>query len=350
MITSRTGKEEFTDDEWMGKKGLTLFELSNEDICKVGRGLLRSLYVGISQKGIGSIFMLAYQLKAPGGDPNRRVFDEVFSERMISDEDVLLDNLEETPMQSLNVNPTLFEDANMVSCAQAYAFVAASLLRLFTKPPENYAKAWNHIKSKFSTFYSLPFPLYAGVPHMEVLRTIHQRFSVSELFKRTLYRILYVSNSDQSNQSIKSFLYDTHLAHTGMHILPLFTKLLLVFNIDAGTLLTYLKYKEFERQLTAITKVLRLMANEDRKHTRQMWRYGRIFDQTFFPALQTRQCPKLAYILAYTYQQERPEGNERILEIKQLEDISEPDKKRCALVGEALRKMIRISLPGLHQN
>lgn len=73
-----------------------------------------------------------------------------------------------------------------------------------------------------------------------------------------------------------------------------------------------------------------------------MWRYGRLFDETFMADLQTRTCPKLVYMLASALKMEAPETHGGILGIAQLSDVSEENKKKCtAAAAELLRRINR---------
>ena len=152
-----------------------------------------------------------------------------------------------------------------------------------------------------------------------------------------------MSNSKPSNDSLKGFLYDNHLSHNGMHIVSIFCRLRDALNCNPDILLKAIRTPQFDRQIQALVKILGYMNEEVGQHERQMWKYGRIFDEKFMSVLQTKACPKLVMMLAVALQQERPEGAENILKIKQLEDVSEENKKKCITAAEFLRKMIKSS-------
>lgn len=332
-------KDDFLDNEWADRPAVRLTTLTDQQVCQLGRFLLHSLQTRISKQGVAVIFVLAFHLRAPGVGSTERMFEATDphskpSDREYSDfEDVLVPTRE-----SIQAS----ERGDVVENAKAYSFLAASMLRLFTRSSENYCPAWNHIVNGFKTFYVRHCPVTKIVPKAEVIQAIHVHFAC-DIFKATLYRLLYMSNSKPSNDSLKGFLYDNHLSHNGMHIVSIFCRLRDALNCNPDILLKAIRAPQFDRQIQALVKILGYMNEEVGQHERQMWKYGRIFDEKFMSVLKTKACPKLVMMLAAALQQERPEGAENILKIKQLEDVSEENKKKCIMVAEALRKMIKSS-------
>ena len=139
-------------------------------------------------------------------------------------------------------------------------------------------------------FYFLPFTI---VPKVEVIQPIHVHFAFDKVFQATLYRLLYMSNSKPSNDSLKGFLYDNHLSHNGMHIVPIFCRHRDALNCNPDILLKAIRTPQFDRQIQALVKILGYMNEEVGQHERQMWKYGRFFDEKFMSVLQTKACPKL---------------------------------------------------------
>ena len=333
-------KDDFLDNEWADRPAVRLTTLTDQQVCQLGRFLLHSLQTSISKQGVAVIFVLAFHLRAPGVGSTERMFEATDphskpSDREYSDfEDVLVPTRE-----SIQAS----ERGDVVENAKAYSFLATSMLRLFTRSSENYCPAWNHIVNGFKTFYVRHCPVTKIVPKAEVIQAIHVHFAYDKVFKATLYRLLYMSNSKPCNDSLKGFLYDNHLSHNGMHIVSIFCRLRDALNCNPDILLKAIRTPQFDRQIQALVKILGYMNEKVGQHERQMWKYGRIFDEKFMSVLQTKACPKLVMMLAVALQQERPEGAENILKIKQLEDVSEENKKKCITAAEFLRKMIKSS-------
>ncbi|KAK1310238.1 hypothetical protein QJS10_CPA08g01463 [Acorus calamus] len=109
---------------------------------------------------------------------------------------------------------------------------------------------------------------------VEVIGTISHQFSLGDVYKTTLYRFLYMSNTGETATSLKRFLYDIHLSNTGMHILPIFCRVVQALYVSMALLLTLLDSREYKRQVDAMMTVLRYMQDKTGTHSKQMWKYG----------------------------------------------------------------------------
>lgn len=219
--------------------------------------------------------------------------------------------------------------------ARGYAYLAASMLRMFTKPVENYVKSWMHITEGYKKFYSAPMPITGVVPLLGVLKQIHIHFSVSDLMKNTLYRFLYNANRDGEISNVQKDLYDTHLSHMGMHIMPIAYKICVTMGIAPDNLFKVTYTKRFSQQLEGMVAAFKLMASTGNNHKRMMWKYGRIFDDNFLRSIQTRTCPKFCFLLACVLQGVSGSSHSRILEIKQFEEVG-PEYRRKLQDGSKL--------------
>ncbi|KAE8008952.1 hypothetical protein FH972_005410 [Carpinus fangiana] len=261
--------------EWM--------DLPNEDACKLGRSVMPRLNSGISRRSIASLFILAAQLRAPGMGNTPVVFDLndcptfAISDRQYSDyEDDAIIELGETTAVTEKIGKTR-------DIAKAYAFLAASILRLFSTSPENYILAWNHIVRGFETFYNPRCPISDVNPKLQVIKAIHKQI-LDDTFRDTLCRILWMLNSDSDQLSLKRFLYDIHLSHTGKRILPIFVRLCTALNCSTAVMMFALRTPEYDRQLGALKKVLSYTNDNGERRKRKLRKYGRIFDQSFMSA------------------------------------------------------------------
>ncbi|GJV11913.1 E-beta-farnesene synthase [Tanacetum coccineum] len=86
--------------------------------------------------------------------------------------------------------------------AAVYSYIAASLLRLFTKPASNYVSSWSSILKSFSKFYDEPMNVALPTPIELALKTIESRLAFDKAERVTLYRFLYVSNLDESHKEL----------------------------------------------------------------------------------------------------------------------------------------------------
>ncbi|XP_027919926.1 uncharacterized protein LOC114178299 [Vigna unguiculata] len=205
------------------------------------------------------------------------------------------------------------ESGSVYENARAYSYMACSLLKLFTRSVQNYSNSLNHT-----------------------------RFSTSEFFKFTLYRFLYNANTSERVSPVQSFLYDKHLAYTGMHSVPFAFTICETFRCTPFRLLSTVYATRFEQEIEALHCIFDMVDRADDKYKRQMWKYARIFGTSFFSALQTKKCPKFAFILASILKRENPAANSHILEIKQFEEIPVEGRQKiedgCKVLVQVLRK------------
>lgn len=336
---------DFPDDSsWLHEPGYKLPRFGTAELAALGRSVIPMLYSGFSEKAIGILFVLAYNLRRPTKGAVEYVFqDHELGLGSLEDMNVfdLSDNLLIRVREPFYVAATTDLDRE----AMYYSFIAASIFRMFTKPPENYLRAFGHICNMFPKFYGVSCPVRLPIPHIDALKCLRANFSIKPRWKVTLYRILYLSGGGEENEEIlsemKKFLYDEHLAYTGLHVVRIFMKLCQALNCSTELLLVIFNAREYERQINAMTKMIGIITSPLEKHKRKMWRYGRLFDDAFMSPLRTRTCPALTYTLASALKKVANESNEGILNIVQLEDVSEEKRRELDVLAEAIIKMVQ---------
>lgn len=283
-----TSNNDFADDSLIGRQALTLRAKTSAGINIMGRDLISSLTCGVSEKLIGYIFVLAFQLKRPGAQGTGRLFP--IEDELAIAADHAVDTLDDSVVDILGARTYPVERGSTEEIARGYAYLAASMLRMFTWPAQNYVKSWVHITEGYMKFYSAPMPISVVVPSLGVLQQIHSHFSHSDLMKNTLYRFLYNANRDGEISSVQKYLYDTHLAHTGMHIFPIAYKICVAMGISPDDLLKVVYTNRFSPQIEGLRAAFKLMQSTGNNYKRMMWKYGRIFDEKVFASLQTKSC------------------------------------------------------------
>ncbi|DAZ90625.1 TPA_asm: nucleocapsid protein [Aconitum virus 1] len=326
---------EFEDSKFLTEKSLVLEEMKDEEIVILGREVIPMLSFGFSQWGVGAIFRLAFQLRDP---TNARVFS-VDDASGLEDED----GADLSPiLMSSSPHPGKLPGITVPADeAKAYSYIAASTLRLFTKSEENYVKSWTHTLGGYQRFYGQKFPVPLALPSQEAIKTLSHYFSHEPMFKMTLYRLLYSGGGAARAPGLRNFLYEIHLVNTGIHIVSIFVRLCSILNCTPGLLLTAMNAHEFSRQITTMVSMITLITRSDEDHKRKMWRFGRIFDDTFMSPLQTKACPLLAYTLASALKGESAQSSRDILNIAQFSEISPEKRRLCAASGEMIVKIIR---------
>ncbi|PNX71207.1 hypothetical protein L195_g027079 [Trifolium pratense] len=344
---------DFPDDSWLHEPGYQLPRIGTAELATLGRYVIPMLSSGLSEKAIGILFVLAYNLRRPTKGSVEYVF---------SDHELGLGSLEDMNVSDLSDNLLIrvrepfyvAATTDLDREAMYYSFIAASTFRLFTKSPENYLRAFTHICNMFPKFYGVSCPVRLPTPHIDALKILKANFSIHPICKVTLYRVLYLSGGGEENEEIlsemKRFLYDEHLAYTGLHAVRIFMKLCQALNCNTELLLAILNIREYERQINAMIKMVGIITSPLEKHKRKMWRYGRLFDDAFMSPLRTRTCPALTYTLASALKKVSSQSNERILDIVQLGDVSEEKRRSLDVVAENIIRTVRCNAKGSQNN
>nr|WIW80035.1 N protein [Beet oak leaf virus]WLJ21675.1 N protein [Beet oak leaf virus] len=330
-------KTSFRDDELLGQAAIALKRLSDQDIARLGRTVIPMLRSGFSQRGTATLFLLAYQLRDPYDDSF--VFPELTG--LDHADDIQFDEMPETIMSTGTPHEALGATDDVKAEATIYAYIAASTLRLFTKSEDNYVKAFNHILTGYQRFYASTPKAVLPSPNIDALKTLSHYFTRGAIFKNTLFRFLYLGSGDKRAAGLKKFLYEIHLANTGIHIVSIFIRLTNVLSCKPALLLSAINSPEYERQVSTLMEMLHLITNKQPEHQRRMWRFGRLFDDAFMSHLQTKSCPSLTYVLASALKSEAAKSNQDILNIKQLEDVSPENRVLYDAIGKMIVKMIR---------
>lgn len=323
-------KYDFVDREWIGKSGIMLERFTDEKIAALGRVVMPMVSSGFTGEGAAAIFVLAYHLKAPGSRFRAFIFNsdeslQVTTDQRYSDHS---DKIKATSVIAATGDPT--------TEAAVYSYVAATLFRLFTKPASYYVKTWSHVLNGFSNSYGEPMKVILPVPTEAAVQGLKWWF-LREREKVTLYRFLYMSNSDERYKGFKAFLYDSVLKNTGLHIISLMEQLSDVLNCPLGSIMITMVHRNMQVLVKSLLHVLKILTENDENHKRNMWRYGRIFDEAFLADLQTKSCVEVVYILAEALRSESPEKHSGIMKITQFADINKNDKREY---GESAQRLL----------
>lgn len=334
-------KEDFKDSERLEDPALIITRMDDENVAKMGRAVIPMLASGFSSQGVGGIFILAYHLRDPR-NPDGYVLNGY--EELYAIKDVTLDDMSNKVLVKVQEHQPLLGIGDIQAEAQAYSFIAASTIRMFTKSVDNFVKAFNHITLGYERFYGSRFPLTIQSPTVEALRSLAHYFNQGRAMRGTLYRLLYLGGSSDIAVGMRMFLYEIHIANTGLHIVSIFVRLCKILNCPTGILMTAINTKKYERQVRSLCRMMKLIMSDDEDHKRRMWRFGRLFSDTFMTPIQTKSCPTLVYILAYALKSEAAKTNQDILNIVQLEDVSPEKRILCEAEATKMLKVIKAAM------
>jgi hypothetical protein len=218
---------------------------------------------------------------------------------------------------------------------QAVAYIAGSALRLITKPPENYMKAFDHISRSYRNFYREEFPIEMTLD-AACVRGTHDLLQ-QEILKNSVIPFLFHFDELEGNDKrMCKMLYEQHLSYAGIHAYPLFITAAETLELDADVLMALLNHRTTSDGLEVIQHILDQYecphekhgsnAERQEKHLHRTWKYARLFDESVFAELQTKNSAFLVTVLAYLNRILGTSRAENVLRIKQIEHIVQNDR------------------------
>lgn len=345
-------RKEF-NDEWDDSKlasyeRIEMFKLSasSPNSRAMCLSALDCFYKNVSPYNVGLVVVLAWNLVSPDG--GRQVFevDELsgMTSKLIDVSTLDADVRTQCAITSNYVFPQNFD-----VLLKATAYLAASALRLITKPSENYSRSWSRILEDYQKIYETQFPIRGFRPNDECLYCMklllhHEAVNV---IGNSIGCFLYSFESLKAeDKGICRTLFEQHLSCTGMHAYPLFVSARDKLNMSSEELIALLKHRMTNDALETIVAILDNHESPQdletkRARARKTWRYARLFSDAAFSRLQTKNCTKLVSILAHLNKLLGTEGTGDLLKIKQIANMSEIANQYNAEVASriyALRK------------
>ncbi|CAH9068096.1 unnamed protein product [Cuscuta europaea] len=255
---------------------------------------------GFNTEGVIGLLLLAYNLRVPRTNGEEFVVEEL--DPRISAIDVDGETVISVQYSGAETEICCRESGNPINDAIFYCYLAASMLRLFTRSLENYIGAWTNSIARFSGFYGFTPPVHdapIGSDSAGYFWIAFCFFFPVNRMRMTQYKILYSTGPNPKCDGLTRFLYEIHLAYTGLHAVGIFAQLCVVsLDVESELMLQVLSTREFSRQIGALSEFVKMMTNGENGYNRKMWKYGRIFNANFMSTLQTKSCTKFVYILA----------------------------------------------------
>lgn len=224
---------------------------------------------GFSKQGCAAIFVLAYHLKAPRAELKEEyVFKGAETLNFVADR--LYSKMPDRVIFVLGPREPIVATENVEKEAAVYAYIAAFMIRIFRKSHQNYVKAWNHIIDGYAKFYCKPTEIRLPVPTEAAINGLANWFSIDAKAKVTLYRLLHMSNANDHHLGLKRFLYDIHLANTGMHILNIIVQLCKILNCTLGVILAAINCGQNARQVDCLVRLLGILKSTSEENV-EVW-------------------------------------------------------------------------------
>ncbi|DAZ90714.1 TPA_asm: nucleocapsid protein [Erysimum virus 1] len=337
-------EHEFNDLQPGPRKMLNLYELTDEEVITLGTRTLVAFKNQITERDVYALFLLTYNLKNKEG---MRLFSDIPIELQNIEDQPELETIPSRRIKTIT-DLTVFrikdyadEVNDSLILRNAFCFVAATFMRLFTKSAVNFTLISNHVMRTFESLYSADFPFEFHHPRMDAITAIKAYMESSELARNTLYGILYSAEEEGTGSNIKDYLFRIHLRFTGMHAYVLFCRLMETLKLSSKTLAACLHTSKFTTELRAISDLLeKFLKSEDADKRLQMWKYGRLFNPKFFTVIQTKQCQFFVLILATLLHMVAPEQNAQIFLIASLGQMGEVQKTVARAFATRAYKMV----------
>lgn len=277
---------------------------TDQAVAILGDSVFQSIKGKVTAKAICNLMLLAFQLKDNAGN---HVFGRI-SDALIGDTRSFKDESEDVLFTAdagsrLRINVAENDPRLAFKIATGYSYLAASYMRLSTKSPENYVNIRDHLEERFSNFYSFPLPIDNFHPDLQVVKAIRTTFDTNQVLKNTFYNFLYAGENCSYGEQVKEFLYRMHVAHTGMHPYTMFLRCMAAHKVSNKTLRKVLNNPAFEKELAGIATLFNTVhASQDKPGKKlQMWKFARVFDNSFYHDLQTKNCVLFTAVLACIY-------------------------------------------------
>ncbi|DAZ90708.1 TPA_asm: nucleocapsid protein [Didymochlaena virus 1] len=332
IAAAGVSKMDWTDNKLRNLGGLELVDIPVDDIATKALPLMSALVEGVSEQHVGQMLQVAWSLRGPSGD--ERSFDD--SRKLFQGSRFKKsDSLPNTVMVPTGLTADIKVSNDATMNGKAVAYICCSLLRMFTKSPENYAKAWDHITNSFYKFYQVNFPLTNFKPNPSVLSQISMMLQTKMVFKSTLAGFLYSFYNVGNDKGLCRMLFEQHVACTGMHSYSLFIRACAASHLDPSELMSLIDHRYTRNALEAIFQILSdFEDNPSPERELRTWKYARLYDETNFAVLQTRNCKELTCVLAYLCENFGIQGNGNILSIAQLSNLPDHPKEMFKKVAD----------------
>ncbi|DAZ90850.1 TPA_asm: nucleocapsid protein [Torreya virus 1] len=319
VTTRGAEKVNWVDDNLKKRQGIKLTEMTASEIAAVGENLLTKICTSPTEMSVGMIIKMAWNLTSS----NRR-FTRMFPSKdpTLTTTDVDVNSLDDGSTSS---NPnTVTLSGSEEKKASAVTYICASLLRMFTKPPSNYQLALTHILSSYPKFFSgETIPVTGFKPSDQALETISEMMRNRIIYLNGITGILYSLNDVRDGRAMCKFLFEIHLAHTGLHSWGLFLK-----NVDKSGMKTgdYLWWIRSNITLKPV-ETMKLICEEyiaqpSPDKNRDTWRFARLYDPDYFSSLQTSRCTELTRIQAKLSQHFGVPNSDNVTQIRALQGMT----------------------------
>ncbi|UJP29478.1 nucleoprotein [Strawberry virus 2] len=231
--------------------------------------------------------------------------------------------------------------------AYAYCFMAALLLKLYSKSVESFSKGLDSWKTRFAAWYDASATKISEFKPTEAqissLRVILARRP--EVWSTWAWWVSYNENKKSllvTQQGLLNYIACQQYAYTGMHAYSLLVDIHEKTGMTFGKLLQYLNCPITRTGVRAAADIIRNHEVTSKNPGRTThFRYSRIWNPKYFSALQSSNCRTLLYVTAKVNKMVSTQGQGGDpMEIYALKDMDEMMTKRLDEVATSLAERI----------
>lgn len=352
FTASGAATTDWDDTKLLALENCDVSLLDVDSMAALVKNLLPRLETGISERNAAQIINVAWNIQAPGKN-FERLFPSTSSLHNALSKNI--DLLDDTPIGVTSVASKIVFPASNLAICQAGGFICASLLRLFTKSPENYVNAQTEIIKAYNKFYETDFPITSFKIRESVINKIHLLFQNRPLYKNTLAHLIYYVNDIVDNSGILILTFELHIQNTGMHCWPMFQEVCGRLNADTGKMLTALDISQTNRAIKCIVTLITEFEADTgilkaANRTKKTYKYARLFDRNMFADLQTKNCQPLALTLAFLRKMTTSKGTGDVMKIVALKDIDQGVKDIYQDFAREIHGLFGVSMESANNN
>ncbi|DBA36961.1 TPA_asm: N [Cardamine alphacytorhabdovirus 1] len=239
---------------------------------------------------------------------------------------------------------------NKISSAACYSYLAAFLLRLYSRDPESLVGKMETAKMRFAGFYD---------DGREVLDDLNPNTEAFKMIRDILARkpeiistwVAWVSYSENEKVLVKQdrglleYLALQVFAYQGMHVVVQILAIHQISKYPMGSLLRELDCRMTRSAVKEVYLIIRdYHRNANNPARKTYFRYARVWDEGYFSRVQSKNCSQLLYLAAKTVKELSPNSNSDPTQIYAVKNMSETMKEQLNAVSNKLLSLILSSV------
>lgn len=343
---------DWDDNRLCKQDGLHLRSFDQTSLAQRIKEVFKHLETGVSQQDVGKIIEIAWNIVGPEATFTR-IYPSVGKCSLPTAETV--DSLDDDTMTDTNVTSNIKWPSSELDICKAGTFFCASILRMFTKDKENFKKAWKAIIRAYPNFHKISFPILNFEIRNQVIDDLHLLLQSVKVCRATFANLLYHFPDIKDHKGMLTLLFEEHVRYTGMHCVPLFFKVREFLTPDTPKLLSCCRIKRTKNAIACLEIILTKFEGEESElkktdRDKKTYMYSRLYDETAFADIQTKNAADLALVLAYLANLDPEKGQGNVLDIAVLARMPQGTKdiyKKFALaIYSEFKKLKEISSLG----